>query len=84
MKRKTIKIISLVIIVLLVFLIYKCKDKKINYVALEEGFYTYSDYLNDYLNTNNKIKTYKKYITIDNIIDKINSNSKIKAVYIFL
>ena len=79
MKRKTIKLISLIVIVILVFGIYKCcRNKKINYVALEEGFYTYSDYLNDYLNTNNKLKSYNKYITIDNIIDKINSNSKIK------
>ena len=79
MKKKIIELISLFIIVILVFLIYGCfRNKKINYVALEEGFYTYSDYINDYLNTNNKIKTYNKYITIDNIIDKINNNSKIK------
>ena len=79
MKRKTIKLISLLVIIISVFGIYKwCRNKKINYVALEEGFYTYSDYLNDYLNLNNKIKNYNKYITIDNIIDKINNNPKIK------
>ena len=79
MKKRLKKILILLVISILVFGIYKCfRNKKINYVALEEGFYTYSDYLNDYLNINNKIKTYNKYITVDNIIDKINSHSKIK------
>ena len=94
MKRRLIKIISLLFIVLLVFEIYYFfKSSKINYIALgdsitlgindySENNYSFSDYLKDYLNSNKRLSYYKNYAKkdskIENIIDDIKYKTKLK------
>ena len=79
MKRKIIKLLSLIFIVLLVFIIYTfCKSNKINYVALEETIPSYSDYIYDYLQDKDLIRTYHKYVSIKNIDERIRINNSIK------
>ena len=79
MKRKIIKLLSLIFIILLVFIIYTfCKSNKINYVALEETIPSYSDYIYDYLQDKDLIRTYHKYVSIKNIDERIRINNSIK------
>ena len=90
MKRRIIKIISLLFIVLLVFEIYYFfKSSKINYIALGDSIvlglnnygeidYSYTDYLKDYLNSNKNLAYYKKYAKQDNRIEDILEDIKYK------
>lgn len=74
MKYKGLKILAFLILIVIVFMIFKTttKDsKKINYIALGDSLaegmnsygeinYGYADYLKDYLNNKNKLGTYSK------------------------
>ena len=94
MKRKIIKIISLIVIILLVFEIYiYANPNKVYYVALgdflTEGInpygekdYGYSDYLKDYFKSKNKLAYYKNYAnstdTTNDLIEDIKYKTEIK------
>ena len=77
MKRKLIKFLSLILIIVLVFIIYTFRNNKINYISLEETIPSYSDYIYDYLQDKDLIRTYRKYTSI-NIYEKIKINNSIK------
>ena len=94
MKKKLLKILSLLLIILLVFEIYTYgKTNKLYYVALgdslSEGLnpygnveYGYNDYIKDYLITKKHLAYYKNYgksgYETSNIIEDISNNLELK------
>lgn len=94
MKKKIIKIISLLVIIVLVFEIYSLRTEKIYYIPLGDSLaagqnpygeigYSYTDYLKDYLKTHKKLAYYTKEYpksgyTTEDIIEDLNNNSKLR------
>jgi len=87
------KLVVMILVVAFVFFIYFfLKDNKLNYVALgdsiacgitpygEDG-YSYTDYIKEYLESNEKLNSYVNYAVsgykTDNIIDDISKNKEI-------
>ncbi len=86
------KIIVLIIILLTLFISINARDNKIDYVSLGDGISLginennyisigYSDYIKEYLESINKLKTYIKDFSdkdarITDIINKINNNEE--------
>lgn len=93
--KKIIKLSVIIVLLLTIFIIYNIsKTDKLNYIALGDSLaegmnpygeigYSYTDYLADYLKSNNKLSSYTKkytksgYIT-DNIINDISTNNELK------
>ena len=76
--RKHLKLIVFIITCILIYIIYinNSNVKRINYISLGDGYasginsygeknYGYSDYLKDYLNSNNKLNNYCNYSSND-------------------
>ena len=86
------KIIVFIIILLTLFISINARDNKIDYVSLGDGISLginennyisigYSDYIKEYLESNNKLKSYIKDFSdkdarITDIINKINNNEE--------
>ena len=91
---KLLKIIPLIIIILIVHLIYKNNNyKNISYLSIGDlslynnkyrMTYTYNMYLKDYLKEKNKLNNYysyyKKDLTINDTLNAIKLNKKIKSI----
>ncbi len=91
---KLLKIIPLIIIILIVHLIYKNNNyKNISYLSIGDVSlynnkyrmtYTYNMYLKDYLKEKNKLNNYysyyKKDLTINDTLNAIKLNKKIKSI----
>lgn len=94
MKKKLIKILSLILVIILVFEIYTYgKSNKLYYVALGDSLtvglnsygkaeYGYTDYIKDYLVNSNKLRYYKNYAQngyeTSDIIKDISNNLVLK------
>ncbi|MDD5888162.1 MAG: SGNH/GDSL hydrolase family protein [bacterium] len=93
-QKKFLKLLIFIIVCLLIFWIFKKNNhNNINYTALGDSFalgenaygqidYGYSDYVKDYLNTNNKLNKYiksfsKKDASIESLYQDIALNKKI-------
>ena len=86
------KVIILIVIILTIFIGLNSRDNRIDYVSLGDGLSLginennyvsigYSDYVKEYLESNNKLKTYTKEFSdkdarITDIINKINNNEQ--------
>ena len=94
MKKKIIKLFSLLLIIILVFEIYTYgKSNKLYYLALGDSLaaginpygkidYGYNDYIKDYLTNKKKLAYYKNYAKTgyetSNITEDLNNNLKLK------